>query len=287
MGYGTTSASVLVAAGFLPALVSASVHTAEVFTTLVSGVSHVRMGNVDQRMVLALAAPGIVGGVIGAYALASLTSGTNMRPVVGAILLLLGVVVLLTALRGRMVKRRTGKFSKRMLLPLGFVAGAVDAIGGGGWGPVATSTLMVSNQTAPRYVIGSVDLAEFFVTVAIVVTFGLTLGFQSFLWHITLPLLIGGVLIAPVAAYASSRVPPTLMGVAVGLLLMVLNVKTVSQSLSGVLGLPLPPHFDVLFVALVGLIAVLLVIGLLSGEASKRLRKPPLNPHIPRGDKVA
>ena len=228
-------------------------------------------------MVLALAAPGIVGGVIGAYALASLTPGTNMRPVVGAILLLLGVIVLLRALRGKMVKRRTGKFSKRMLLPLGFVAGAVDAIGGGGWGPVATSTLMVSNQTAPRYVIGSVDLAEFFVTVAIVVTFGLTLGFQSFLWHITLPLLVGGVLIAPVAAYASSRVPPTLMGVAVGLLLMVLNVKTVSQSLSRVLGQPLPAHFDVLVVALVGLTAVLLVIGLLSRRS---IEAAPENPSI-------
>lgn len=263
MGYGTTSASALIALGFLPAVVSASVHTAEIFTTLVSGVSHVRMGNVDQGVVLPLAASGIVGGVVGAYALASLALGANMRPIVGAILLLLGVIILLRSLQGKIAKHRAGRSSNRMLLPLGFVAGAVDAIGGG-WGPITTSTLTVSNRAAPRYVIGSVNLAEFFVNVAIVVTFGLTLGFQSFLWHITLPLLIGGVLIAPVAAYASSRVPPVLMGVAVGLLLVTLNIKTVSQSTSRTLGLTLPAHFDVLVITLVGVIAAMLVIGTLS-----------------------
>jgi hypothetical protein len=123
--------------------------------------------------------------------------------------------------------------------------------------------LLNGNQTAPRYIVGSVNLAEFFVTVAIALTFALTLGFQSFLWHISLPLIIGGVLVAPVAAYASSRVPPALMGVAVGLLLVVLNVKTVSQSLFKALGLTLPAYLDALIITLVGLIAALLVIGLL------------------------
>ena len=155
---------------------------------------------------------------------------------------------------------------------MGFVAGTVDAVGGGGWGPIATSTLVARNRAMPRYVVGSVNLAEFFVTVAIVLTFGLTLGFRSFLWHLTLPLIVGGVLIAPVAASISKRVSPAITAVAVGLLLVALNVKTVMQSLSQALGLVLPEYFDVLVITLVGLIAVLLLIGLLS--RSKRAVSP-------------
>jgi uncharacterized membrane protein YfcA len=261
MGYGTTASSVLIAAGLLPALVSASVHTAEIFTSLVSGASHVRFGNVDKGIVLPLATSGMAGGIFGAYALASLVSSINMKPIVGALLLLLGVGVLLRSLQRKIGRYRAGQFSKRLLVPLGFVGGALDAIGGGGWGPVATATLVTSNQITPRYIIGSVNVAEFFVTVAIVLTFGLTLGFQNFLWHITLPLMVGGMLIAPVAAYTSSRVSPVLMGVAVGLLLVILNVKTVSQSLSKVLGFALPPYIDVLVITLAGLLVALLVIG--------------------------
>jgi uncharacterized membrane protein YfcA len=235
MGYGTMAASALIAVGLVPPLVSASVHTAEVLTTLVSGVSHVQLGNVDKGITFPLAISGIVGGVLGAYALASFVSGAEMKPFAGAILLLLGIVVLLRSLKIKLVVPKSGKYSKKWLLPLGFVAGAVDAIGGGGWGPITTSTLVIKNQTTPRYAIGSVNLAEFFVTVSISLTFGLTLGFQNFLWHITLPLIIGGVLIAPVAAYAARWVSPAFLSVMVGLLLI----------------------FE-------GLIVLLLVIGLLS-----------------------
>jgi uncharacterized protein len=263
MGYGTTASSVLIAAGLLPALVSASVHTAEIFTSLVSGASHVRFGNVDKGIVLPLATSGMAGGIFGAYTLASLVSSIDVKPVVGALLLLLGVGVLLRSLQRKIVRPHAGQFSKRLLLPLGFAGGALDAIGGGGWGPVATATLVTSNQTTPRYIIGSVNVAEFFVTMAIVLTFGLTLGFENFLWHITLPLMVGGMLIAPIAAYTSSRVSPVLMGVAVGLLLVTLNVKTVSQSLSKVLGFTLPSYIDMLVITLAGLLVTMLVIGTL------------------------
>jgi uncharacterized membrane protein YfcA len=255
------SASVLIAAGFLPALVSASVHSAEMCTTLVSGISHLRLGNIDKAILLPLASSGIVGGVLGAYTLASLVSGSHMRPVVGLLLLLLGMGIVLKALQGKIASHQTKGFSKKLLMPLGLLAGSVDAVGGGGWGPITTSALVIRNQTTPRYVVGSVNLAEFFVTVAIVLTFGVTLGFRSFLWHITLPLIIGGVLIAPVAAYTSRRVSPMLMGVAIGLLLIVLNAKTVYQSLSHTLGLSLPVYFDSLVIAVGGLMVTLLVIG--------------------------
>jgi uncharacterized protein len=264
MGYGTTAASVLIAAGFLPVMISASIHTAEVFTSLASSASHVRLGNVNKRIALSLAASGTLGGVVGAYLLVSLLSGADMKPLVAVILLLLGIRILLKSLRGQMARYNTRKWPKKWLLPLGFVAGAVDAIGGGGWGPISTSTLITSNRTAPRYVIGSVNLAEFFVTVAITITFGLTLGFEKFPWQIILPLIVGGVLMAPVAAYASSRIPAAFIGVAVGLLLIALNVNTVSQSLSGILGFPLPSYFDILTLILVGVTVLLMVIGLLS-----------------------
>jgi hypothetical protein len=113
----------------------------------------------------------------------------------------------------------------------------VDAIGGGGWGPVATATLMNGRQTEPRFIVGSVNLAEFFVTLAITLTFGLTLGFQNFLWHITIPLIIGGVLVAPVAALVSRRISPKLLMAAVGVLLVLLNGKT-ALGLAGIPGIP-------------------------------------------------
>lgn len=274
MGYGTTAASVLIAAGFLPALVSASVHTAETFTTLASGVSHLKLGNVDRGIVLPLAVSGIIGGVAGAYLLASLVSGKDVRPLVAAILLLLGLSLLLRAWWGRMVLRPATSLSRKLLWPLGLLAGTVDAIGGGGWGPVATATLMSGRQTEPRFIVGSVNLAEFFVTLAITLTFGLTLGFENFLWHITIPLIVGGVLVAPVAALVSRRVSPKLLMTTVGVLLVLLNGKTAFQSLAPVVGFSLPAYFDVLFITLVGGLAAALVIAWLYRIRRASLRGP-------------
>ena len=264
MGYGTTAASVLIAAGFLPALVSASVHTAETFTTLASGVSHIKLGNVDRGIVLPLALSGILGGVAGAYLLASLVSGKDVRLLMAVILLLLGLSLLLRAWRNRVsysLAGRSGPLARMLLWPLRLAAGAVDAIGGGGWGPIAAASLMTGRQTEPRLIVGSVNVAEFFVSLAITLTFGLTLGFQNFLWHVTIPLIIGGVLVAPVAALVSRRVSPKLLMAAVGGLLVLLNGKTAFQSLAPVVGFNLPAYLDVLLITLVAGLAAALVIG--------------------------
>ncbi|MBM3943756.1 MAG: sulfite exporter TauE/SafE family protein [SAR202 cluster bacterium] len=263
MGYGTTSASLLVAAGFLPALVSASVHTAETFTTFVAGLSHLRMGNADKKIVIPLAVSGVIGGVLGAYFLSSLVSGDATRPIVGAILLLLGIRILAQAFQGKLVSNRVGRLPKRLLLPLGLVAGAVDAVGGGGWGPIATSTLVSHNHATPRRIVGSVSLSEFFVTLSITLTFIFTLGIHNFLWKITIPLLLGGILVAPVAAYVSRRVPGKALGIAVGLLLIVLNSRTVLQYIAHATGLTLPTPSNIVIMVLVGLIAAWLVVALL------------------------
>jgi len=235
MGYGATSSAFLISAGFLPALVSASVHTAEIFSSFVSGVSHLKFGNVDWRIALPLTGTGALGGVIGAYILTSIP-GETVKPLVALLLLVLGIRIFVRFLvknRGVSAKR---EFSQAYLLGLGFTGGVVDAVGGGGWGPICTSTLVAANRTEPRYVIGSVNLAEFFTTSAIVGTFAVTLGFEAFLWQITIPLIIGGVMIAPVAAYTCGRISQTILGAAVGTIIVVLNTRTIAGALPKVVG---------------------------------------------------
>src|SRR5690606_14312320 len=164
MAYGLVSSSILLALGLPPAAVSASVHTAEVFTTGVSGASHGLLGNVDRKLMVRLAVPGVVGGVLGAYVLAQLP-GDAVRPFVYAYLLVLAVLILLRA-----VGRRIPRNEVRRVGVLGFFAGLLDAIGGGGWGPMATSTLLAKGGQA-RTSIGTVSASEFVVTLAISITF--------------------------------------------------------------------------------------------------------------------
>ena len=158
--YGLVSSSVLLGMGLPPAQVSASIHAAEVFTTGASGASHIALGNVDRRLFLRLAIPGVVGGVIGAYVLTQLP-GDLIRPFIYLYLLVLAILILVRA-SGRMVPRR----EVRRVPVLGFFAGLLDASGGGGWGPLATSTLLAGGGQA-RTVIGSVNAAEFVVTLAV------------------------------------------------------------------------------------------------------------------------
>jgi uncharacterized protein len=191
MAFGLVSSSILLSLGLPPAAVSASVHTAEVFTTGASGASHLALGNVDRRLFLRLALPGMAGGMLGAYVLTRLP-GDLVRPFIYAYLLLLALLILLRAV-GRLVPRQE---VKRVPL-LGFFAGLLDASGGGGWGPVATATLLARGGKA-RTTIGTVNAAEFLVTLAISVTFLLTLGLQHL--DIVLGLLVGGMVAAPLAA---------------------------------------------------------------------------------------
>ncbi|MEW6201825.1 MAG: sulfite exporter TauE/SafE family protein [bacterium] len=228
MGYGVSSSAFLIAAGLMPALVSASVHTAELFTSLVSGLSHLRFGNVDKKISIPLTFAGIAGGVAGAY-IVSVVPGETMKPFVGIILLFLGIKIFVNFFGNGKVTLTGGGFSRRFLVILGIAGGTVDAVGGGGWGPICTSTLVAANKTEPRYIIGSVNLSEFFTTAAIVLTFGLTLGFDKFLWHITIPLIIGGIIAAPLAAYTSRKISPATLGTAVGVILILLSTRTIAS----------------------------------------------------------
>ncbi|MCW0398860.1 hypothetical protein NB688_000674 [Xanthomonas sacchari] len=227
MAFGLVSSSVLLSLGLPPAVVSASVHSAEVFTTGASGLSHLALGNVDKRLFLRLALPGMVGGVAGAYVLTQLP-GELIRPFVYLYLLALAVLILLRA-AGRALPRR----EVRRVPLLGFVAGLLDASGGGGWGPVATSTLLAHGGQA-RTTIGTVNAAEFLVTLSISLTFLLTMGVQHL--DIVLGLLVGGMLAAPLAALLVKRVRGRWVLVAVGLLVLGISLYQVGGALYRWLG---------------------------------------------------
>ena len=222
MAFGLVSSSVLLSMGVPPAAVSASVHTAEVFTTGASGVSHLVMRNVDRRLFLRLAIPGVVGGVVGAYVLTRLP-GDLIRPFIYAYLLVLSALILLRAV-GRLVPRR----EVRRVPVLGFFAGLLDATGGGGWGPVATSTLLARGGAA-RTTIGTVSAAEFLVTLAISVTFFFTIGLQHL--EVILGLLVGGMIAAPLAALFVRHVRERWVLLAVGLLVMAISLYQIGRSL--------------------------------------------------------
>jgi len=222
MAYGVSSNSFLLSIGIPPAAASASVHTAEVFTTFVSGVSHWKFGNVDKKLFKKLLIPGIIGGVLGAYVLTSVP-GKMIKPFIGFYLLIMGVMILRKAFRKIQEKRVETK-----LLPLGAAGGFFDAIGGGGWGPIVTSTLMARGHN-PRRTIGSVNLSEFFVTLAEAVTFFTILGLVH--WQVIVGLLIGGVLAAPLAAYVCKRLPVRALMIIVGSLIMVLSIRTIYLAL--------------------------------------------------------
>ena len=225
MAYGVSSNAVLVSIGIAPALASASVHTAEIFTTLVSGSSHLRLGNVDRSIALRLIIPGVIGGAVGAYVCTSIP-GKPLSVIVGLILLTMAFLILYRFGLRNVVHFRTERLPSSMLIPLGCVAGFTDAIGGGGWGPVTTTTL-VSTKVIPNRAIGSVNFAEFFVTTSEAITFLLLIGWENFNWFVVLGLLIGGAICAPVAAYACKRLPQRVLGVLVGVTILILSVRMI------------------------------------------------------------
>lgn len=219
MAYGVTASTVLLSAGVPPVAASACVHAAEVFTTGASGLAHWRLGNVDRRLVLRLLVPGMTGGAIGAYALANL-SGEKLRPWISGYLLLLGLFILWKAFRPTPALAVSGN----KVAGLGFVGGLLDAMGGGGWGPMVTSTL-IGNGASPRIVIGSVNLAEFFVTLVISATFVATIGLS--MWQIVAGLVLGGVIAAPFAALATKHLPDRVLMIIVGVTVAVLSCRTI------------------------------------------------------------
>jgi uncharacterized membrane protein YfcA len=218
MAYGVSSTTFLLSLGVPPALASASVHSAEVATTAVSGLFHLRLGNVDRQLFLRLLVPGVIGGVVGAYILTSVP-GDVIKPIINVYLLAMGLIIL----RKSLSPPRQQAPMRRQLVPLGLAGGFFDAIGGGGWGPIVTSTVVAAGNN-PRYAVGSVNAAEFFVTVCESVTFFLTLGAMR--WETVLGLLLGGVLAAPLAAYVCARLPTRALMRLVGILIMLLSLRT-------------------------------------------------------------
>ncbi|HKE70218.1 MAG TPA: sulfite exporter TauE/SafE family protein [Nocardioidaceae bacterium] len=226
MAYGVTSSTMLLAAGIAPAAASAAVHLSEVGTTLVSGAAHWRLGNIDWRIVSIIALPGGIGAFVGATVLSNLDAETAI-PVVSVILLVLGGYVLwrFLALGGRRPQFK-GRLSAAFLTPLGAVGGALDAVGGGGWGPVGTTTLLSSGRVEPRKVVGSIDTSEFVVAVGGSLGFLLALGSEGVNWVWAGALMVGGVIAAPIAAWLVKIMPARILGVAAGGLIVLTNIQT-------------------------------------------------------------
>ncbi|OQX51779.1 MAG: hypothetical protein B5M54_10490 [Candidatus Aminicenantes bacterium 4484_214] len=224
MAYGVFSNSFLLSLGVPPVMASASVHTAEIFTTGVSGLSHLKFGNVKRQLFLKLLIPGIIGGILGAYILTSIP-GKTIKPIIAVYLLIMGVLIIRKSFQMGKHKERetTGN-----LVPLGLAGGFFDAIGGGGWGPIVTSTLIVKGNN-PRFTIGSVNLAEFFVTLSEAITFFAFIKLVHY--KVILGLIIGGVAAAPLAAFACRKLPSRLLMVIVGGSIILLSCRNLWLSL--------------------------------------------------------
>ncbi|GGB86096.1 permease [Knoellia flava TL1] len=230
MAYGVTTTSLLLLIGTNPAAASATVHLAEIGTTLASGASHWRFGNVDWGVVVRIGVPGAVGAFLGATALSSLDTATA-KPVMSLILVTLGVYILVRfTVRGLRTDRLGQPLRARFLGPLGLFAGFVDATGGGGWGPVGTPALLASGRIEPRKTIGSIDTSEFLVSVAASIGFLLALGSQGIDFAWVVALLLGGLVAAPIAAWIVRHLPPRVLGSAVGGLIILTNVRTLLGS---------------------------------------------------------
>jgi len=227
MAYGVSSNTFLLSIGIPPAAASASVHMAEVVTTGISGASHWKLGNVDWQLVKRLLIPGVIGAVAGAYLLTSLDGGM-LKPYISAYLLAMGLLIIYKAFTMK-IRKKPDEYHGPKVSWLGLVGGFCDAIGGGGWGPVVTSTLVARGKN-PRTTIGSVNFSEFFVTLAQSILFVLTLSFGEY-WKIILGLLIGGAAAAPIAARLSQKLPMKTLMVAVGILISALSIRTIGQAL--------------------------------------------------------
>ena len=253
MGFGVTSATLLTLLGYSAVAASAGTHAAKMGTTLVSGLSHWRHGNVDWRVMIAIGLPGAAGGFLGAVVLTNIASNAA-RLWMAVLLLGLGLLILA---RFGFGKNLLPAFNARTrhLWPVGLVGGLLDATGGGGWGPVATPSLMVLTKHEPHRVVGTVNAAEFLVAVSASAGFLFAAGDEGVPWIPVLGLVLGGAIVAPIAARLAHRAPRAVLGVCVGGMVLVSNIAVISK----VLGVP-------------GLLAGLVVLGVVLGTATLALR---------------
>lgn len=252
MAFGITSTTLLIFLAYNPAAASAIVHLVEIATSSISGISHIRFGNVDWHALVKVAVPGAVGAFTGAILLSSVDL-SSAKPWTASILLVLGGLVLYRFTRPIILgKKRRAR--ARWLAPLGLVGGFVDSTGGGGWGPVVTTSLTASNALEPRKAIGTTNTAEFIIAIAASVGFLIGLGTEQIPWDAVLALLIGGALAAPIAAWLVSKAPQRLLGILVGNLIIALNIRQLSISFE------LPPFAAVSAYVIVAIMFVVTVV---------------------------
>lgn len=238
MGYGLISMTALLAFGVSPAMASAGVHTAEIFTTGISGLSHMMFKNIDHTLFRRLVIPGILGGFIGAHVLTK-TPTELIKPFLMVYLFVMGMYIFYKAFQHPnlsqtiynyivydLMKREKPTQRIQRLIPLGFIGGFLDAAGGGGWGAIVNSTLLAQGEP-PRYTLGSVNLAEFLVTLSISATFFFTIGIKQ--WPIILGLVTGGAIAAPIAAYMVRIIPANILKIIIGLLIILLSLRALWQ----------------------------------------------------------
>lgn len=230
MGFGVTSATLLTLLGYSAVAASAGTHAAKMGTTLVSGLSHWKMGNVDWRVVVVLALPGAVGAFVGAVLLTGATTSSS-RLWMSFVLILLGITIIARYGFGRSI---IPEFRPRIrhLWPVGLIGGFVDATGGGGWGPVATPAMLTLTSHEPHRVVGTVNAAEFVVAVAASTGFLFGAGDNGVPWVPVLGLVLGGAIVAPIAARLAHRAPQTLLGVGVGGMVLVANTAVIAKVLN-------------------------------------------------------
>jgi uncharacterized membrane protein YfcA len=228
MAFGITSTTLLIFLAYNPAAASAIVHLVEIATSSISGASHIKFGNVDWHALVKVEVPGAVGAFVGAMLLSNVDLSAA-RPWTASVLFILGALVLYRFTRPIILgKKRRAR--ARWLAPLGLVGGFIDATGGGGWGPVVTTSLTASNALEPRKAIGTTNTAEFVIAIAASIGFIIGIGAEQIPWDAVLALGIGGALAAPIAAWLVSKAPQRLLGILVGNLIIALNVRQLGIS---------------------------------------------------------
>ena len=224
MAYGVSASTFLLAFGVSPAAASASVHASEIFTSGVSGLMHLRFGNVNTKLFKTLLLPGVLGAIVGAYLLSSAEDYAHyIKPLVAVYTLVLGLIIIRKAIQKIKKKRKIRKMGL-----LAVTGGFLDSVGGGGWGPIVSSSLIASGRH-PMYTIGSVNLTEFFVSFASSVTFITLIGLDH--WQVVLGLVLGGTVAAPIAALISRRLPVKTMMILVGLIVIIVSLRNIYTSI--------------------------------------------------------
>lgn len=224
MAYGVTATTFLTSVGISPLFATASVHSSEIFTSGVSGYMHLKFGNVNSRLFKIVLIPGVIGAALGAFLITKLADmevvATYLSPAISVYTAILGILILRKALA-----KPTKKKPVRQIGLLAWFGGFVDAIGGGGWGPIVNSTLIASGRH-PRYTIGSVNLAEFFVSFASSVVFALYAGLDNY-GMVILGLILGGMIAAPIAARLAQKLPVKTMMILVGIVVILVSLRKI------------------------------------------------------------